>query len=41
MNILADSIEEFNWKQSQIVQSVKVVDSKGNDMMRRDLLTDL
>ncbi len=41
MNILADSIEEFNWKQSQMVQSVKVVDSKGNDMMRRDLLTDL
>ena len=41
MNILADSVEDFNRKQKEIIQSVKVVDSNGNDIMRRDLLTDL
>lgn len=41
MNILADSVEDFNRKQKAIVQSVRVVDSNGNDIMRRDLLTDL
>ena len=38
MNIVANSIEEFNEKQAVISRSVKVVDDRGNDMMRRDLL---
>lgn len=41
INILADSVEEFNWKQNQIVQFIRVLNSEGNDMMRRDILTEL
>ena len=41
MNIVADSIEDFNRKQRIILDHVKVVDSEGNDIMRRDLLPDL
>lgn len=39
MNIVADSIEEFNEKQAAISAAVKVVDDRGEDMMRHDLLT--
>ena len=41
MNIVADSIEDFNRKQKVILSSVKVIDTEGNDMMRRDLLQPL
>ncbi len=41
MNIVADSVEEFNAKEQIILSSVKVVDADGNDMMRRDLLPPL
>ncbi len=41
MNIVAGSIEEFNAKEKIILDSVKVVGSDGNDMMRRDLLPNL
>lgn len=41
MNIIADSIEEFNEKERRILETVKVVDSIGRDIMRRDLLTEL
>ena len=41
MNIVADSVEEFNEKERHILQSVKVIDSNGNDIMRRDLLPEL
>ena len=38
MNIVAESIEEYNKKLSIINQNVKVMDTEGNDMMRHDLL---
>ena len=41
MNIVADSVEEFNRKEKKILESVKIVDVKGNDMMRKDLLPPL
>lgn len=41
MNIVADNIEEFNRKHRIILDSVKVVDDKGNDIMRRELLPPL
>lgn len=41
MNIVADSIEDFNAKEKKILETVKVVDANGNDMMRRDLLPPL
>ena len=41
MNIVADSIEDFNRKQKIILSSVKVIDPEGNDIMRRDLLPPL
>lgn len=41
MNIVADSIEDFNRKEKTILASVRVVDADGNDMMRRDLLPEL
>jgi uncharacterized protein YnzC (UPF0291/DUF896 family) len=41
MNILADSVEDFNDKERKILAHVRVVDSEGNDMMRRDLLPEL
>lgn len=41
MNIIADSVEEFNKKQRIIINSVKVIDKDGRDIMRRDLLPDL
>lgn len=39
--VQADSLEEFNKKHRQVVESVKVVDIEGNDIMRHDLLPDL
>ncbi len=41
MNILADNIEDFNRKEKLILESVRVLDVDGNDIMRRDLLTEL
>ena len=39
--VTADTLEEFNRKHRLIVDSVKVVDTEGNDIMRHDLLPDL
>ncbi len=41
MNIVADSTEDFNSKERAILEHVKVIDSNGNDIMRRDLLPEL
>ena len=41
MNIVADSVEEFNAKEKKILESVRVIDIQGTDMMRRDLLSPL
>lgn len=41
MNIVADSIEEFNMKEKIILKNVKVSDINGNDIMRKDLLPEL
>ena len=41
MNIVADSVEDFNRKEKRILDSVKVVDINGTDIMRRDLLPEL
>ena len=41
MNIVADSIEDFNAKEKIILENVKVIDSNGVDIMRRDLLPEL
>ena len=38
MNIVANSIEEFNSKEKKILENVRVIDVNGNDIMRRDLL---
>lgn len=39
--VQADSLDEFNRKHRIVVQSVKVIDADGNDIMRRDLLPGL
>lgn len=39
--VQADTLEEFNRKHRIVVNSVKVIDSEGNDIMRHDLLPDL
>lgn len=41
MNIVADTIEEYNSKLLKINQSVRVVDTEGVDIMRHDLLPEL
>ena len=41
MNIVADSIEQYNEKLRQINNAVKVMDAEGNDIMRHDLLQEL
>ncbi|MBO7466817.1 MAG: ATP-grasp domain-containing protein [Bacteroidaceae bacterium] len=41
MNIVADTIEEYNEKLKTINKAVKVIDADGNDMMRHDLLPEL
>lgn len=39
--VVADSLEEFNRKHRMVVERVKVLDTEGQDIMRRDLLPDL
>lgn len=41
MNIVADTIEEYNAKRERINQTVKVIDNKGMDIMRHDLLPEM
>lgn len=41
MNIVADTIEEYNKKLETINKAVKVIDADGNDIMRHDLLPEL
>jgi len=41
MNIVADSIEEFNEKEKKILETIKVVDADGKNIMRKDLLPPL
>ncbi len=39
--VTANSLEEFNRKHRLIVDTVKIIDTEGNDIMRHDLLPDL
>ncbi len=39
--VTANSLEEFNQKHRRVVDTVKVLDPDGNDLMRHDLLPDL
>lgn len=41
MNIVADTLEEYNAKRAKINASVKVVDVNGEDIMRHDLLPEM
>ncbi|MBR5231947.1 MAG: ATP-grasp domain-containing protein [Clostridia bacterium] len=41
MTITANSLEEFNRKHRHIVDSVRILNEQGEDMMRHDLLPDL
>lgn len=41
MNIVADSIDEYNKKLKLINKSVKVIDTEGEDIMRHDLLPEM
>lgn len=41
INIVADSVEDFNTKEKKILESVRVVDINGKDIMRHDLLPPL
>lgn len=41
MNIVADSIADFNAKEKKILMNVKIVDVNGKDILRRDLLPTL
>ena len=41
MNILADSVDEYNQKLKTILEPIAIVDHKGNDMTRRDLLPEM
>ena len=41
ITVVADTLEEFNRRHRIIVDSVKIIDSEGNDIMRHDLLPDL
>lgn len=41
MNILADSVDEYNQKLKTILEHIAIVDNKGNDMTRRDLLPEM
>lgn len=41
MNIVADTLEEYNAKRERINRSVKVVDVNGVDIMRHDLLPEM
>ena len=39
--VQADSLEEFNRKHRIAVDTMKIIDTEGNDIMRHDLLPDL
>ena len=41
MNIVADTLGEYNEKSKKINSSVKVVDVNGEDIMRHDLLPEM
>lgn len=41
MNIVADTIEEYNAKRAKINATVKVIDINGEDIMRHDLLPEM
>lgn len=41
MNIVADTLDEYNAKRAKINASVKVVDVNGEDIMRHDLLPEM
>lgn len=41
INILAGDAEEFNRKQRRIMESVRILDVDGKDIMRRDMFNDL
>ena len=41
MNIIADSVDEYNKKLRIILDHIAVIDTEGNDMTRRDLLPDM
>ena len=41
MNIIANSVDEFNKKEREILNNVRVIDIEGRDIMRKDLLPDL
>lgn len=41
MNIVADTLEEYNAKREKINISVKVIDENGEDIMRHDLLPEM
>ena len=41
MNIVADTLQEYNAKRERINSTVKVIDSNGVDIMRHDLLSEM
>ena len=41
MNIVADSIAEFNDKEKTILEAVKIIDAEGKDIMRKDRLIEM
>lgn len=41
MNIIADSVDEYNKKLRIILDQIAVIDTEGNDMTRRDLLPEM
>ncbi len=41
MNIIADSVDEYNKKLRIILEHIAVIDTEGNDMTRRDLLPEM
>lgn len=41
MNIIADSVDEYNKKLRIILDKIAVIDTEGNDMTRRDLLPEM
>lgn len=41
MNIVADTLEEYNAKREKINAAVKVIDENGEDIMRHDLLPEM
>lgn len=41
ITVTGNTLEEFNEKHRKIVENVKIIDTKGQDIMRHDLLPDL